>query len=81
MGRQIPGLRGQLDADVAADLANPNLKSINRERRQPQPQMIALADCVARLLQCDILLAPENIQRADRCIEIFAAEQESPTVR
>src|SRR6476660_10604979 len=40
--------------------------------------MVALADGVARLLQCDILLAPENIQRADRCVEIFAAKQEGP---
>ena len=39
--------------------------------------MIAKAHGVARLLQCDVLLASENIQRADRCVEIFAAEQES----
>ena len=37
MGRQIPRLRGQLDADVATDLANPHLKPVNRERCQPQP--------------------------------------------
>jgi hypothetical protein len=40
--------------------------------------MIAQADGVARFLQCDVLLAPENIQRADRCIEIFVAKQEGP---
>ena len=40
--------------------------------------MIAQADGVARFLQRDILLAPENIQRADRCVEIFAAKQEGP---
>ena len=37
MGRHVPGLRCQLDADVTADLANPHLKPVNRERRQPQP--------------------------------------------
>src|SRR5258705_11278401 len=40
--------------------------------------MVPLADGVARFLQCDILLAPKNIQRADRCVEIFAAKQEGP---
>ena len=40
--------------------------------------MITLADGVARLLQCNVLLAPKNIQRADRCVEILATKQESP---
>jgi len=39
--------------------------------------MIAKAHGVARLLQCDVLLPSENMQRADWCVEIFAAEQES----
>jgi hypothetical protein len=37
MSRQIPGLRGQLNADVAADLANPHPLSVNRKRCEPQP--------------------------------------------
>src|ERR1700676_59049 len=36
MRRQIPDLRGQLDADVAADLAHPNLLPTDRERSEPQ---------------------------------------------
>ena len=40
--------------------------------------MIALADGVARFLQCDILMAPKDIWRTDRCVEIFAAKQECP---
>src|SRR6476620_10263970 len=39
--------------------------------------MITKANGIARLLQRDILLASENIQRADRRVEIFAAKQES----
>src|SRR4029077_899028 len=77
MSRQIPGLRGQLNADVAADLANPHPLSVNRERCQPQPQMIAQADGIARLLQRDVLLASKNIQGANRCVEVFAAKQKS----
>src|SRR4029077_4992968 len=78
MRRQIPGLRGQLDADVATDLANPHLKPVNRERGQPQPQMIPLADAVAGFSQRAVLLAPKDEQRADRCVEIFTSEQEGP---
>ena len=37
MSRQVPGLRGQLDADVAADLTDPYSQPIDREGRQPQP--------------------------------------------
>ena len=40
--------------------------------------MIALADGVARFLQCDILMAPKDIWRTDRCVEIFAAKQKGP---
>src|SRR5205814_10598176 len=38
--------------------------------------MVAQADIVARLLKRDLLLTPEHVQRADRCIEIFVAEKE-----
>ena len=38
--------------------------------------MIAQAYSIARFLQCEILLAPEYVQGADRSIEIFASEQE-----
>ena len=37
MSRQVPGLRGQLDADVAADLTDPYPQPIDCKGRQPQP--------------------------------------------
>jgi hypothetical protein len=36
MRGQIPDLRGQLDADVAADLAHPDLLPTDGERSEPQ---------------------------------------------
>src|SRR3979411_1631988 len=39
--------------------------------------MIAQADVVTRLLQCDVLRPPENVKRADRRSRVLRSKDES----
>ena len=57
-------------ADVAADLADPDLLAVVTHRAAPEAQVIALVDVVARLLQRKVLWAPIQVQVADRRVRV-----------
>jgi hypothetical protein len=44
MRGEIPGEGRKSNADVAANLADPNRLSVDGEGRQPQPEVVALVD-------------------------------------
>ena len=54
---QIPGLIRKTNADIPADLADPDRLALEAERRQPEPQMQALIDGLPDSLQCEVLAA------------------------
>ncbi len=60
-------------ADIAADLADPHGLATVAHRAEPEPQVIALVDGVARLLQCEVLRPPEQIEIAHGCIDVALA--------
>src|SRR5207244_3132523 len=63
---QIPGLIGEANTDVSADLADPHPAALKRIWRQPEPGMNALGDRGSRLLQDEVFLATKCIEGADR---------------
>ena len=71
----VGGVHGQAAADVAADLADPHLLAVIAHRAQPQPQVVALVDVVARLLQGEVLRAAEQVEVAHRRIGVALAGQ------
>ena len=65
----------QAAADVAADLAHPHLLAVVAHRAQPEPQVVALVDVVARLLQREVLGPAEHVEVAHRCVRVALAGQ------
>ena len=63
----------QATADVATDLAHPDLLAMVAHRTQPEPQVVALVDVVARLLQGEVLRAAEQVEIADRRVGVALA--------
>ena len=65
MRRQIPGLRREPHADVAAHLPHPHRLALEHKRREPEPQVQPLVDRMPRPLQGDVLVTAKEVQRAD----------------
>ena len=59
MGREVPGLPGEADADVAADLSDPHAPRLESQRREPESQVEPLVDRTPAPLQGDVLTATE----------------------
>ncbi|MNN46116.1 hypothetical protein D3C81_1604840 [compost metagenome] len=71
------GQRGRVDgqaaADVAADLADPDRLAAIAQGAEPEPQVVALVDGVARLLQREVLRAAEQVEIAHGRVEVALA--------
>ena len=66
MRREVPGLGREPHSNIAADLPDPHGALGKPQRRKPEPQVQPLIDRAPGPLQCHILAAAEQIQRADR---------------
>ena len=76
MCRQVPGLDRKANADVAADLSDPDGLTAISQWGEPQPQMKPLADRFANLLQGKILAPSKQVERTDGGIAVFFPQQE-----
>src|SRR5271154_3894353 len=76
MSREVPVLRREAHAYVAADLADPDRLSVESHVCRPQAQMEALIEAGARALQREILLASVEIQRTHGRVAVLRFEQE-----
>jgi hypothetical protein len=84
MRGQIPNRCGQLNADIAANLAHPNLLTIDRERSEPQPQMSCcrpktwsgLTGALIFAMEQEGLNSPINTVKIERLVQLPSALDE-----
>src|SRR5262245_14046415 len=71
-------LPAECESDVAADLSNPYGLPRKAQRGEPDPQMVALAGRLPRLLKRKVLTTLEKIDAADGRIWVLAPEEVGP---
>src|SRR5215831_9560619 len=78
MRGQIPCLRSEAHSDIPAHLPDPYPSSLKRVRRKPEPCMNALIYCRSCLLQNEVFLAIEDVQRTHRRSQKLISKNEGP---
>src|SRR5262249_42215506 len=78
MGSQIPCLISEANTDISAYLPDPYPSSLKRVRRKPESCMHAFIYCRSGLLQNEVFLAIEDVQRTHRRSQKLISKNEGP---
>ena len=76
MGRQVPCGGRESNADIPADLSDPDGLAAKRQLGQPQTQVKSFADRFSNLLQRNILAPSEQVERTNGRIPVLGTKKE-----
>jgi len=75
VGREIPGFGREADADIAADLSDPDGASLKKRRRKPEAEVESFIDGLSDALEGDVLAASEEVEGTDGGVAVIGAEE------